>query len=612
MISGFKISPGAATTSCESDALAGSVDCSAREFGSSLAVGRFAEDSWRDAHTDLAIGAPGTRVDSATEAGAVFLIPGEELEYPGNSPYSGPADVSMQGLTKRAYHNPGGATAFESTSMNWTIHYTDPVEGSFGVGDRYGTSLYTADLVRSFHSDLDQHWKDELIVGVPGQDLLETGLNTSPVVQGAGAVCSVFFGDSDAAVHSSPSSLYIGDEPGEPDAVPLQSCFGLGGTLATANQNSGARAGAELGTSVIAGRLSEYDPDVQISTGAPGQGSGVVWTLHFTSFYGEGLAFGFVEQPEEPEEPLIHIRPRVSQLDPSVQTAWSTNGGSAFGTTLARMPRDCGGVRDIVVGDPFSTAGGNAYATAWEENPALDLDLSARYIRTDGDTVISIARLPIPGTSPTAGETYVSIGSPGNEAVPFALDLSDLSDLLEFLGLSSSLEFLCAPLPFNLSALPSSMPTAPLDPTLCTEEGGSFSAASTPFYSTDGEDWSGFEHPRSFYFTVFGPPASAFELTLREIDLLDHGSLPVLDKATLELVLEFPQGGGSPMPSLELCVDATLEAVMGPATIDLVPHTTIDNQALSTCPGGGLWEFERTPDHPGTPSGLDCNVAWND
>jgi hypothetical protein len=278
--------------------------CDGAEFGAALATGRLLEDreadededGERDHLADLVVGAPGSpgRVGEPG-SGHVEVLSGLGLLGSGTSgpipSFGDPSDGDLYIDSQVAQTHPGQG------AIPWGVHSWDLApEGSGGpdqAGDRYGAALAVTDLVPTLFADdstVDhKHWRDELVIGVPGEDVYweyqvggtSSGTWLGPAVD-AGMFCIYQHGDEDI--------LPVGWEPGDDDdsAPPLpelvgkpdgsvpserqQYCVGLetnpgvpeGGVFGQPNEY------AYLGSSIVAGRLSTWDPDFQVAVGAPG------------------------------------------------------------------------------------------------------------------------------------------------------------------------------------------------------------------------------------------------------------------------------------------------------------------------------------------------------
>jgi D-alanyl-D-alanine carboxypeptidase len=110
-------------------------------FGTSVVAGDFNGDGFQD----LAVGAPGQRVDGNADAGAVTIL----------------------------YGSPSGPYA---SNLNQFIHQDSPgIQGKAEAGDRFGQTLAVGDFNGDGH--------DDLAIGVPGEDIEADGLVDVGVVQ---------------------------------------------------------------------------------------------------------------------------------------------------------------------------------------------------------------------------------------------------------------------------------------------------------------------------------------------------------------------------------------------------------------------------------------------
>lgn len=369
--------------------------CEGARFGETLVAGRFIEDADREDVEDLAVGAPGSAgAEGQPDSGHVEVLSGGRESSTGL-----PAEI----ITR----SPCGPDLYiDQRSLGAGINRQGDISaGDYApeVGDRYGAALAKADLVRTIFADSDGAWKDELLVGAPGESLawFSYGATGIPVGWGApnavvetGTVCSVLFDDMDVA-------LEISEEPpfeilGVPPAEPEQQCWGLVASDASPEHGLAFDGAdwehAHFGAAIAAGRLSTWDPTVQLVVGAPGEvgnasprvDQGAVYALHLNSNFNTGLwlsaasAVAFVE----PRADLV----RGSDMRTMARPVYPSQLGSAaigqFGAALHIADFRCGGVADLVVSAPDdrnNEVWEGAYFVPWAQNPDLNTDWSQIY-----------------------------------------------------------------------------------------------------------------------------------------------------------------------------------------------------------------------------------------
>jgi len=555
--------------------------CEDSRFGAAVAQGRFLEDAEREERWDLAVGAPGS--------------PGIN----GNVLRSGHVEVRIPNFSTGwdSFDASGGDLFLDSsieavTTLGWGVL---PPDYAPEVEDHYGSALHGADILRTMKAEADQgHYKDELIIGAPGEALgdFSLGPNHHP---GAGMACVVLFGDTDLDPFVSSGTVH------GVNAAPVhQHCFGLNSNEHTPLAGLGAADDAAFGSSLAAGPVSPWDSGWQLVVGAPGDPSssdpavaqGRTHVLYVESIYNSHLDFQV---------------PRVHSFGPQ-------GAGIAvparFGTAVALFDYDCGGAPDIVVGAtgiPGANEWGAAVVTKTEATAQVDPDWSGFYAWDDGsagpfseETRLVLAFLRTT-SGPNGGGGYLYTASPTNHHLAMGLDVED--------GEGNPIFSACSSVPWNVSALPGGMV---LDaPEFCDSNGDPVESA---HFSSTGTKWTGFDRPRPWTieeWTGFATVDWKLELTT----LVDQTSAPEefqADEFEVRFFLE-PLGAPPPVDPARVCSELTALVYNSPGPdTDLTTFLNLNGESLPNCsdpatmvPDSTSWTFTRM-------DALDCRAPWKD
>ena len=295
-------------------------------------------------------------------------------------------------------------------------------------------------------------------------------------------------------------------------------------------------------------------------------------TLHFNSPYLSGLELESTGTPGTV---------RYSSLSP-----WASGLSGSFGTALALIGGDCGGVPDLLVGAPRPTGGGEGAVgrTTMEINPTLDEEWSGRFEFSQADPEetarLTLALLQDPNESAGTGEGYIQVGSSTNFTPTLLVPTA------------------CSPLPLNYVALPGSMPPWKVLVEDCIDD----VAQKLPFYSPEGDDWGGFDYPRHYTVSKWRERA----IGVANVDFASLASLPPsVSEATLDVSLNFIEdplvGWNTTQSTAFLCPDVTFVA----GGVDVSEAATIDGESPPVCDEDFEgWQFSRIGD-------LSCNDRWD-
>jgi disulfide bond formation protein DsbB len=372
-----------------------------------------------DGYPDVAVGAPGEDVGSATDAGAVNVIYGSAggLSDAGNqlwtqnsvgagessesgdrfgaavasgdfnhdgfadlavgAPGENPGSANGAGAVDVLYGSPNGLTASGDQVL---IQGGTGIQGSPAAGDRFGAALATADL--------NGDGRDDLAVGAPGDTVGSTA--------GAGAV-SVIYG-SGGGLTATGNQLWTQDSPGVLEAAEGGDSFGS--ALAAGDLNGDGRAdlavgapGESIGTTTGAGAVEILYGSASGVTSAGNQlwsqnSAGIADAAEAGDSFGAALTSGDLNGDGEedlaigvPDENIGTTKPSAGAvtviygsgggLTSTGNQFWSQNStdikdaaeaGDRFGAALATGDLNGDGNDDLAAGAPGESVGTTANA----------------------------------------------------------------------------------------------------------------------------------------------------------------------------------------------------------------------------------------------------------
>lgn len=368
------------------------------KFGASLATGDFNGDGF----ADLAVGAPGEAVGSASGSGGLAVFPGSASGLSAGTGFNQSigggvdeagdgfattltaGDFNGDGFADLAIGVPGEAPASGSVHggavyvykgsasgvvRGWAVTQED-AGGTTESGDRFGSALAAGNVTGSANADL--------VVGAPGEapGSAPAGAGMVYVVPGASTGKSAGFGrvqgdaggTSEANDHFG-AALAVGNFDkdgfadivvGVPDEAPGSDPAGgdiavfPGASAQTAaaywvhevNAGEAITAGDKYG-SVLATGDANGDGYADLLVGAPGKTYG--------SATGAGAGFLYSGGPRDTGSTVsLKLGRRIAQPD----AQWANGAGDAFGSGLAFGDTDGDGKREAVIGAPGETPPG--------------------------------------------------------------------------------------------------------------------------------------------------------------------------------------------------------------------------------------------------------------
>lgn len=621
--------------------------CDGARFGSSLVVGRFVENEDRGSRLDLAVGAPHSEGAAGFAAsGHVEVLPGEVIPF---------GNLSLSNRDPEPGDDCGGALYLDSARFtqvwdpalpdaDWDMHDTDlaPEEE-----DGFGAALFAADLVRTTFADDGitisdvGEYRDELVIGMPNEDVRDyvydpssntAEWNPTPnKIKDAGAVCVLVLPDDDVSQLQGETSIFD-DAP----ARGLQRCFSPAPTPATSEWGllriGDSPEALHFGTSVVAGRLSAWDPDVQIAAGAPGEvgssnplaDTGAVVVTHFGQIWNEGL---FLASPE-PAGPLGHARATVLTLEPTNWGHWVAApppAGQApspgrFGETIALADLRCGGVKDLLVTAPDDrgdTVWDAIVGTEWDAaGGGLQTDWSKIYLvenqssgppGDDDDSATGSENLKLAVVMPDGGSaSYFYLWTTTNYTQGLGLDCASIPAGFgeEACGEEATIPT-CLSYPMNGTNLPGGAPLPIQTSIPCLDGAG----LEVPWSTVEGRRWARVSPPRALVGLGDSEPSELF--TAGSFDLLDWIPAAGLDSlaASLHVRKVDPSDAAG---AVDLCMEIGAEATFGepPTTVDIPfqinGESTVVCATTATSNGEGQlrWTLEPIDE-------VVCNRGWS-
>lgn len=624
---------------------AGSV-CDGARFGSSLAIGRFIENEARGARLDLAVGAPQSEGAAGFSAsGHVEILPGESIPF-GNLSASTTDPAVGDDCGSSLYLDSARFTSVWDTGLeavDWDLHDSDysPEEG-----DEFGTALFASDLVRTTFADDGLtindigEYRDELVIGMPSEDVRDyvydpssntAEWNPTPnKIANAGAVCAVVLPDDDISALVGESEIFD-DAP----AQGLQRCFSTASTPATSEWGllrvGDSPEGLRFGTSVVAGRLSAWDPDVQIAAGAPGEvgssnplaDTGSVIVAHFGQIWNEGLFLA----SDKPVGSFGLARASVLTLDPTLWGNWVAAPPPAsqapapgrFGETVGLADLRCGGVADLLVTSP-DDRGDSVWdaivGTEWDAAAALQADWSKIYVvenqssgppGDDDDSALGSEDLKLAVVMPDGGSaSYFYLWTTTNYTQAVGLDCSSVPEGFgeEVCG-EEAIYPSCLSYPMNGTNLPGGAPLPLQVPIPCVGGAG----LEVPWSTIEGRRWARVAPPRALLGLGDSLPTELF--TVGNFDLLDW--IPAQGLDSLDASLHVRKADSSdPTGPVDVCMEIEAAAQVGdpPANVSLPfllnGHSPVDCSSTSTTNGEGQlrWTLDPIDD-------ITCSRGWS-